>query len=210
MVMYSLNGARPVPRLPHQFRYQGRLYSDPSQWYPAIGEAAGWAEVEDKPDHDPDTQHPATWNGTAWVVADLSVAERKTRMLAQARARYAEVADGGTTATIAEGVTIAVATETKPTLKLVRSAAYMADNSLSSMKVVTSAGASVDLTPSIAGVMLAAIDAFIAACEEAHNRLVTAINAAADATALGRINVQAGTVTSIVDEEEVVSEGWPS
>lgn len=93
MVMYSLNNGQPVPRLPHRVFYNGRVYTDPAQWFPAIGTALGWEEVPDrpadarwstadgewksKPSHNQATQNPPVWTGQAWSVPNKTLAERK-------------------------------------------------------------------------------------------------------------------------------------
>jgi len=94
MVMYSKNNGQPVPQLPNAERYNGRTYTDPSQWFPLIGAAAGWAEVPDrpnndarwstadgewkeKPSHSETTQNPPVWNGQAWSVPTKTLNEQK-------------------------------------------------------------------------------------------------------------------------------------
>jgi hypothetical protein len=134
--------------------------------------------------------------------ATAALAARKAAMVAAARARYTEIADGGATVTVAPGVTIAVATQALPTIKLMRAVAHMTAAELSSMGVVTSAGAPVDLTPALAALMLSAIDIHVAACEACQNALVTAIAAAADDAALDLIDIDAGTVED--------DGGWPA
>ena len=100
MVMYSKNNGQPVPNLPHAERYNGRTYTDPAQWFPLIGAAAGWAEVPDrpnndarwssadgawksKPSHTPASQNSPVWNGSAWTVPSKTLAEQKTHKIAE-------------------------------------------------------------------------------------------------------------------------------
>lgn len=82
MVMYSKNNGQPVPRLPNRVFYNGGTYTDPDQWFPAIGTALGWAEVDDRPSHNPATQRPPVWNGSAWTVPSKTLAERKADKIA--------------------------------------------------------------------------------------------------------------------------------
>ena len=124
-----------------------------------------------------------------------ALADRQADMIAAAKARYAEVADGGTTAAVSAEVTIPVATEATPVLKLTRALAYMTEEVLASMAVVTTAGDPVSLTPVIAQAMLSAVDAHVASCEATHNALVTAIlDQDADHDSLDLIDIQAGTI----------------
>lgn len=168
----------------------------------AVIVAAGGAIVVAAPSYTAATHYPPVWSGTVWAdPAQKAVSVRQAEMRAAARARYGEVADGGATATIAEGVTTPVSTSTAPALRLMRGKEHMTVAELASMPVVTSAGIPVTLTPAIAGVMLAAIDAHVAACEACQNALVTAINAAETHAALNLINVEAGTVNG--------AGGWP-
>lgn len=133
----------------------------------------------------------------------IPLADRRSQMLAAAKARYAVVADGGTSLTVSPGVTVAVATEAKPVLKLTRALAYMTAEALSSMNVVTTAGAPVALTPALATAMLSAVDAHVAACEATHNALVAAItDNEADDAALDLVSIEAGTVDG--------AGGWPT
>jgi hypothetical protein len=166
----------------------------PARWYNGAWRSA--------PSYTAATHHAPVWSGTAWAdPVQKTVAVRKVEMKAAARARYGEIADGGTTATISEGVTIPVATSTAPALRLMRGKEHMTAADIASMPVVTSAGTPVTLTPAIAGVMLAAIDGHVAACEACQNALVTAINAAETHAALDLVDVQAGTVDG--------TGGWP-
>jgi len=136
-----------------------------------------------------------------YQIEPLALADRKAAMRAATRSRYAQEADGGTTATLAPGVTVAVATTTAPVTRLTRALEYMTAESLSSMKVVTTAGVPVDLTPAVAGAMLAAVDAHVASCEETQNLLVAAIQAAANHAALDLIDIEAGSIDDVG--------GWP-
>ena len=204
MTIYSHNGGVPAP-LPHQIFVpdgSGRLRSRTRQtpFTEAEIAAAGYVVADAAPSPTA-RQLPAVWNGSGWTLPAKSLAVRKAAMRAAARARYGVVSDGGSTATIAEGVTIAVSTSAIPALRLMRGKEHMTAAALASMPVVTSAGAPVTLRPTIAGVMLAAIDAHVAACEATQNALVAAILAAADHDALDLIDVQAGTVDG--------QGGWP-
>lgn len=104
MVMYSKNNGQPVANLPHAERYNGQTYTDPTQWFPLIGAAAGWAEVADrpspdalwstadgewkeKPSHSTETQKPPVWNGQAWTVPSKTLAERKADKIAAIKAK---------------------------------------------------------------------------------------------------------------------------
>lgn len=111
MVMYSRNNARPVPRLPHRVFYNGRVYTDPAQWFPVIGAAMGWEEVSDrpanarwstadgewkeKPSHNKTRQRPPVWNGQAWTVPSKTLAEHKTDKIAAVEAKVQELIDAG-------------------------------------------------------------------------------------------------------------------
>lgn len=40
----------------------------------------GWVEIQSPPDYNPATQHPPEWNGTAWIIRDLTVQEILDRL----------------------------------------------------------------------------------------------------------------------------------
>lgn len=209
--LYSLNGGTPAP-LPFRIRVPDgvgglRTRTDPASFTTEELAAAGYVAA-DAPPAPSARQLPAVWVDGAWSLPNKPLATRKAELLAAAKARYAAIANGGTTATIAPGVTIAVATAAEPVVKLMRAVAHMDAEQLSSMAVVTTAGAPVDLTPAIAEAMLEAIDSHVADCEACQNDLVTAILAVADDAeptaghdALDLVDTHAGTV----DGEG----GWP-
>jgi len=224
MTLYSHNGAAPAP-LPFRIRVPDgngtRSRTDPSTFTAGEIEAAGYVAADaapapvggiparwydgawrSAPEYDPATEHAPVWTGTAWAdPIAKSLAELKAEVKAAARARYAVIVDSGATATIAEGVTIPVSTSTAPALRLMRGKEHMTVAELASMPVVTSAGIPVTLTPTIAAVMLAAIDTHVAACEATQNALVTAINTASTHAALALIDPVAGTIDG--------DGGWP-
>ena len=112
MVMYSKSNGQPVPNLPHRVFYNGRPYTDPTQWFPIVGAALGWAEVPDKPNNDARwstadgewkekpsyneaTQKPPVWTGQAWSVPTKTLAERKANKIAAVEAKAQELIDAG-------------------------------------------------------------------------------------------------------------------
>lgn len=188
MTLYSLNGAEPVAVLPHRVRYQGRNYTDPAQWFPAIGADLGWAEVAEKPSHDAATQHPPAWTGSAWTVADKTVAERQTELKASVTEKFRAERDKGTAVGgVAISTTHSAALEISQALELINST-----DPTGTIDVVTRGGTPLTLTASNTPAILAAIRAHVKACQEREHEIYTAINAAEDHDDLNEININTG------------------
>lgn len=71
MVMYSNNGAHPVPALPFRVRrINGLTYTAEAVAENLQDETNPWFEVSDPPAYDPST-HTLNWNGADWVVSEI-------------------------------------------------------------------------------------------------------------------------------------------
>lgn len=210
MVMYSLNGATPVAALPFRVRYNNRSYTDPAQWFPAIGAAMGWAEVADKPSSDarwstndgewkekpsytPATQHEPTWTGQAWSgPTDKTVAERKTYLKEHATTRFRTKRDAGTSVTISSQ-SVPVSTTHEAAIELDRALAKINRTSpAGTINAVTRSGNPVPLTDAVATTMIEAIEDHVAACQGNEYSLYVAINSATTHAQLDAIDVTAG------------------
>ena len=71
MVMYSNDGAYPVPTLPFRVRRtNGLTYTAEAVAENLADETNPWFEVSDPPAYDPST-HTLNWNGADWVVSEI-------------------------------------------------------------------------------------------------------------------------------------------
>jgi hypothetical protein len=96
--MYSLKKAEPVVSLPWGFRHNGFNYTDPEQWFPLIGAAAGWVDVGDPPAVDSSTHHPARWNSQTgqWEMPAKTVSERREEVRAEVTVLFNQYSNSST------------------------------------------------------------------------------------------------------------------
>jgi hypothetical protein len=96
--MYSLSNAEPVAALPWDFRHNGINYTDPMQWFPVIGAAAGWVDVGNPPAVDSSTHHAARWNSLTgqWETPTKTVDERREEVRAEVTALFNQYSNSST------------------------------------------------------------------------------------------------------------------
>lgn len=161
-----------------------------------------WPMEGDAPAYDPETEvrtgptYQAQQQGQIvvrqWQVSDKPLDQVKTERKATLRAIYFTKADAGTLCEVAPETFVAVSTMTRPKVMLENSLSYMTDNEIPSMPVVTTSGDAVSLTPAMATLMIASIQAHVAACEARQNQLVIAINAAVSTAEVMAVDIEAG------------------
>lgn len=80
MKFYTINNSTPAP-LPFRITMpDGSTRTDPSSFTDEEIAAAGYVEAPAPPGYNSATQHPPEWNGTEWIVRDLTAQEILDRL----------------------------------------------------------------------------------------------------------------------------------